>query len=262
LKSFISLQISVKNLLCLDNSTVMREDVFIVAVTGAGISAESGIRTFRDSGGLWEEYAIEEVATPEGWKKNPGLVLEFYNKRRRQLDEVVPNAAHLALAELEKHFPVCIITQNVDDLHERAGSGRILHLHGELRKARGEKFPDQVIDIGSADIQLGDTCPRGSQLRPHIVWFGEEVPMINDAAEIVRRATHLLVIGTSLNVYPAAGLAFEAPYGAEKILIDPDGFDADLFHRFRHIREQAGKGVPQIVGELIEALNRNQAEQA
>jgi NAD-dependent deacetylase len=232
----------------------MLEDVMIVAVTGAGISAESGIRTFRDSGGLWEEYAIKDVATPEAWKKDPELVLRFYNQRRIQLDLVSPNEAHKALAMLEQFVPVHIITQNVDDLHERAGSKNVLHLHGELRKARGENFPEIVYDIGSRELQMGDLCEQGSQLRPHIVWFGEEVPLISDAAQLVRQASHLLVIGTSLNVYPAAGLAFEAPYGSEKFLVDPDAFKGQKMNRFLHIREKAGIGVPKLVKKILEDL--------
>ncbi|MCC6768521.1 MAG: NAD-dependent deacylase [Bacteroidia bacterium] len=232
----------------------MQSGVNIVVITGSGISAESGIRTFRDSGGLWEEYAIEDVATPEAWKRNPGLVLRFYNQRRWQLDQVEPNAAHLALVKLSKHFMLTIITQNVDDLHERAGSERVLHLHGELRKARGEHYPDKVYTIGSKEIALGDLCEGGSQLRPHIVWFGEEVPLITDAMALVQEASHLLVIGTSLNVYPAAGLVHHAPYGCEKILIDPDTFPGNMPHHCRHVQENAGIGVPLVVDELIERL--------
>lgn len=232
----------------------MHSGVNIVAVTGSGISAESSIRTFRDAGGLWEEHAIEDVATPEAWKRNPGLVLRFYNERRRQLDQVKPNAAHQALVRLSKHFALTIITQNVDDLHERAGSENVLHLHGELRKARGEHYPGKVYTIGSKDISLGDLCERGSQLRPHIVWFGEQVPLITEAMELVKAASHLLVIGTSLNVYPAAGLVHQAPFGCEKIIIDPDTFVGNMPHHCRHIQEKAGTGVPLVVDELIERL--------
>ncbi|MGB0257031.1 MAG: Sir2 family NAD-dependent protein deacetylase [Coraliomargarita sp.] len=170
----------------------------IVVLTGAGISAESGLKTFRDAGGLWEGYRIEDVATPEAWFDAPDLVLEFYNMRRRQLYEVEPNAAHRALVELEKHHDVHIITQNVDNLHERAGSSQVLHLHGELDTARSTDDESLLIELHGRDIELGDKCPKGSQLRPHIVWFGESVPMMSEAERIVRQADVLLVVGTSL----------------------------------------------------------------
>jgi NAD-dependent deacetylase len=189
-------------------------------LTGAGISAESGLSTFRDSGGLWEKYSIYEVATPEAWYRNPQLVLDFYNARRSQLAEVQPNAAHLLLKELEKHFTVIVITQNVDDLHERAGSSYILHLHGELTKARSTADEELVYEIGYRPIHLGDTCEKGSQLRPHVVWFGEEVPAYPLAESWARKADIFVVIGSSLQVYPAAGLLDEAPK-AKKFLIDP-----------------------------------------
>jgi len=223
----------------------------LVVLTGAGISAESGIRTFRDSGGLWEEHSIMDVATPEGWRKNPALVLDFYNQRRKQLEEVVPNAAHVALVKLENYFDVHVITQNVDDLHERAGSTKILHLHGELIKARSERYEDNIYTIGYAPIQLGQTCEHGTQLRPHIVWFGEDVPMINTATELVKQAEILLVIGTSLNVYPAAGLLYHAPYGSIKYLIDPSENTTGQIYRLTHIQDLAGKAVPKLVEQLI-----------
>ena len=194
----------------------------IVALTGAGISAESGITTFRDSGGLWEQYDVMEVASIDGWRKNPQLVQRFYNDRRKQLEEVEPNAAHRILAELEQHFDVTVITQNVDNLHERGGSTKIVHLHGELTKARSSTDPDMVVDIGYRPIEWGERAPDGSQLRPHIVWFGEAVPMIATAADIVTRADILLIIGTSLNVYPAAGLVGYANRKAPIYLIDPN----------------------------------------
>jgi NAD-dependent deacetylase len=178
----------------------------IVALTGAGISAESGISTFRDSGGLWEQYDVMEVASIDGWRKNPQLVQRFYNDRRKQLGEVEPNEAHLILAELEKRFDVTIVTQNVDNLHERAGSAKIVHLHGELTKVRSTINPKLIIDIGYRTIEWDEKAPDGSQLRPHIVWFGEAVPLIETAATIVAQADILLIVGTSLNVYPAAGL--------------------------------------------------------
>ncbi|NRR92241.1 NAD-dependent deacylase [Winogradskyella undariae] len=177
----------------------------IVVLTGAGISAESGIKTFRDADGLWEGHDVMEVATPEGFKKNPALVLDFYNQRRQQLNEVKPNQAHFDLAALEKKYHVTIITQNVDDLHERAGSNNIIHLHGELRKMRSSE-DENDIKICNEDIKLGDTCAKGYQLRPHIVWFGEAVPMIDKAMEICKQADILVIIGTSMQVYPAAGL--------------------------------------------------------
>ena len=178
----------------------------VVVLTGAGISAESGIRTFRDSGGLWEEHRIEDVATPEAWQRNQELVLEFYNQRRKQLYDCNPNAGHYALVKLEEKYDVQIITQNVDDLHERAGSTKVLHLHGELKKARSTTNPELIYDIKGWELKKGDKCERGSQLRPHIVWFGEEVPNIVTAAQISSKADIYIVIGTSLNVYPAAGL--------------------------------------------------------
>ena len=177
----------------------------IVVLTGAGISAESGINTFRDADGLWEGHDVMEVATPQGWKTNPELVLEFYNARRRQLKMVKPNAAHLALKKLEDAFEVTIITQNVDDLHERAGSRRILHLHGELMKARSTFDPDLILDW-KEDIKWGDMCEHNAQLRPHVVWFGEAVPMMEKAIEEVSEAEKLIIVGTSMQVYPAAGL--------------------------------------------------------
>jgi NAD-dependent deacetylase len=194
----------------------------IVALTGAGISAESGITTFRDSGGLWEQYDIMEVASIEGWHKNPELMLRFYNDRRKQLGEVEPNDGHYILAELEKDFDVTVVTQNVDNLHERAGSTKIIHLHGELTKARSEADPNLIVDIGYCAIEPDEKAADGSRLRPHIVWFGEAVPLINSAAAVVSSADILLIIGTSLNVYPAAGLVGYADRKASIYLIDPN----------------------------------------
>ena len=182
----------------------------IVVLTGAGMSAESGLKTFRDADGLWEGHNVMEVATPEGFAANPALVLEFYNQRRRQLFEVTPNSAHFGLAELEKNYKVTIVTQNVDDLHERAGSKNVIHLHGELLKARNIVDEFSVIDC-KTDIKLGDTCPKGHQLRPHIVWFGEAVPMIDTAVDVCMTADILLIIGTSMQVYPAASLMHYVP---------------------------------------------------
>jgi len=194
----------------------------LVVLTGAGISAESGLKTFRDMGGLWEQYDIMEVATPEAWARNPKLVNQFYNERRKQLSEVNPNPAHIKLAELEKYFDIQIITQNVDDLHERAGSSKIMHLHGELKKVRSSIDPNLIYTLDSWELKLGDKCEKGSQLRPHIVWFGEDVPLIQDAAMLVKNADIFVVIGTSLNVYPAAGLINFVPEKSPIFILDPE----------------------------------------
>ena len=222
----------------------------IVILTGAGVSAESGISTFRDSNGLWEQYRIEDVATPEAWEKDPVLVMNFYNERRRQLYSVQPNAAHHSLAELEKNYHVEIITQNVDDLHERAGSTNVLHLHGELKKARSTVDPELIYDIDGWELKFGDLCEKGSQLRPHIVWFGEAVPNIIPATAIIRRADIVMVIGTSLQVYPAAGLLQYAPPSAEKYLIDPEASPDYHVRNLQIIREKASLGVPKLVKKL------------
>ncbi|MEA3445575.1 MAG: Sir2 family NAD-dependent protein deacetylase, partial [Bacteroidota bacterium] len=187
----------------------------LVVLTGAGISAESGIKTFREMGGLWEEYDVTEVASPEGWENNRELVNDFYNQRRKQLLETKPNDGHKGLVELEKYFDVRIITQNVDDLHERAGSSSILHLHGELKKVRSTGDPSLVYELDGWELKLGDKCEKGYQLRPHIVWFGEMVPAISEAAKICETADICAVIGTSLNVYPAAGLLNYLPSGVD-----------------------------------------------
>jgi NAD-dependent deacetylase len=192
----------------------------VVVLSGAGVSAASGIATFRDSGGLWEQHRIEDVATPDGWARNPALVLEFYNARRRKAAEALPNAAHLAIAELERDWEVVVVTQNVDDLHERAGSTRVIHLHGELCKARSSVDDSYILDIGARPILLGERCPHGSQLRPHIVWFGEDVPLLEDAAREVEDAGRVVVVGTSLQVYPAAGLVDYAHHEARKYYVD------------------------------------------
>jgi NAD-dependent deacetylase len=215
------------------------------------MSAESGIRTFRDQGGLWESYDVMEVASYDGWLKNKELVLRFYNERRRQLETVKPNAGHKGLAALEKKFKVSIITQNVDNLHERAGSSNILHLHGELTKARSTKDPNYIIEIGYKDINLGDKCPKGGQLRPHIVWFGEAVPAMEEAIEIAARADIFVVIGTSLNVYPAAGLVDYAPPKAPIYLIDPNPVTSSVRRKFTFIQEMAGKGIDILKEKLL-----------
>ena len=193
----------------------------LVVLTGAGISAESGIKTFRDSDGLWENHRIEDVATPDAWKRNPQLVLTFYNQRRAQLPNVQPNQGHFELAALEKDFDVEIITQNVDDLHERAGSTSVTHLHGELRKVRSS-FDENLVYPWDKDLHPGDLCEKGSQLRPHIVWFGEAVPMLEKAASMAEKADIFMVVGTSLQVYPAAGLMQYAPKYIPYYYVDPN----------------------------------------
>jgi NAD-dependent deacetylase len=192
----------------------------IVVLTGAGVSAESGISTFRDAGGLWENHHVQDVASPEGWRRNRELVLRFYNERRKQLFDVKPNDAHEAIADLETKFRVQVVTQNIDDLHERAGSTQMVHLHGELRKSRSS-LDENLVYQCIADIRIGDKCEKGSQLRPHIVWFGEAVPLISFAAHLVSEADLILVVGSSMQVYPAAGLVGYAKRGVSVIYIDP-----------------------------------------
>ncbi|HQM70872.1 MAG TPA: NAD-dependent deacylase [Bacteroidales bacterium] len=226
----------------------------LVILTGAGMSQESGIRTFRETGGLWEEYDVNEVASPEGWYKNRDLVLRFYNERRRQLADCLPNSGHKGVAALEKYFDVHVITQNVDNLHERAGSTKILHLHGELTKARSTADPSLVYDIGYREINNGDLCEKGSQLRPHIVWFGEAVPMMDEAVRITSSADIFAVIGSSLNVYPAAGLIAYAPKNASLWLIDPN----DVFipiTKVNVIKEKASDGVAILTERLLKLCN-------
>lgn len=220
----------------------------IIALTGAGISAPSGVRTFRDAGGLWENHRVEDVATPEGWRRDPALVLRFYNERRAQLATVQPNAAHLALAEWERKHEVVVITQNVDDLHERAGSTRVLHLHGRLTQARSARDPELVVGIGYRPIALGDRAPDGAQLRPHIVWFGEAVPMMEAAEAEMSDADAVVVVGTSLQVYPAAGLAELAPPHAKRFLVDPR--PGRVPPGYRVIAASAEIGVPSLAGAL------------
>lgn len=224
----------------------------IVVLTGAGMSAESGIRTFRDSNGLWEEHRVEDVATYDAWLRNQQLVLDFYNQRRKQLYEVTPNAGHLALVELEKKFEVQIITQNVDDLHERAGSAHVLHLHGELKKARSTVDENLVYELPGWELKKGDLCEKGSQLRPHIVWFGEAVPMIEPAMELAAQADIFIVIGTSLNVYPAAGLVYYVKDQTPVYLIDPHAEMLQGVNNLTVFRETAGTGVPKLVKMLLD----------
>ncbi len=224
----------------------------IVVLTGAGVSAESGLKTFRDSNGLWEGHDVMEVATPQGYANNPSLVLNFYNQRRKQLFDVLPNEAHMALVQLEESYDVTIITQNVDDLHERAGSSNVIHLHGELLKVRSSIDPDVVMDW-KTDLKLGDTCDKGSQLRPHIVWFGEEVPMFDKAIEITQEADILMIIGTSMQVYPAASLVHFAPTHSPIYFIDPKpNMSPSAFENLVIIQESAAKGVPTVVEGLID----------
>lgn len=224
----------------------------VVVLTGAGVSAESGLQTFRDSDGLWNNYSFLELATPEAWRAHPQVVLEFYNERRRLALEAQPNMAHLAVAELEKQYEVVVVTQNVDDLHERAGSTNVIHLHGELVKARSTFDDGLIYDIGNKDINLGDRCEKGGQLRPHIVWFGEAIHNYDVSASHMRTAGKILVIGTSLTVYPAAGLLQEARHQAEKVIVSlyieqkPSGF--------KFIRGAAAEVVPTIVETWLDSV--------
>ena len=226
----------------------------IVVLTGAGISADSGLRTFRDTDGLWEGYKVEEVCTPEAFARNPQLVIDFYNERRRQAQAAEPNAAHRALAELEKYYQVQIVTQNVDDLHERAGSSTVLHLHGELNKARSSADENYVVEW-TGDQSINDTDPQGYPMRPHIVWFGEAVPLIETAARWVSQADKVLVVGTSMQVYPAAGLLEYAPYEAERYLVDPR--PPKGLANISIIEAKAKDGVPQLVDKLITEAARH-----
>ncbi len=221
----------------------------LVILTGAGMSAESGVKTFRDHDGLWEGHDVMQVATPEGFSKNPELVLEFYNQRRRQLKDVQPNEAHIALARLENDYDVTIITQNVDDLHERAGSSTVLHLHGELKKVRSTGNPNDV-KIWTEDVKLGDTCANGYQLRPHIVWFGEDVPMMEKAISICQNADILVIIGTSMQVYPAAGLMHYAPPNTPVYYIDPKPAITSN-EKVTIIPKMASKGVVELIEKYL-----------
>lgn len=221
----------------------------LVVLTGAGVSAESGLKTFRDSDGLWEGYDVTQVATPGAWKKDPGMVLDFYNMRRRNVADALPNAAHLGLAQLETQFDVQIITQNIDDLHERAGSSRVLHLHGEIFKMRSEVNDHLIYEIRE-DIKLGDRADDGAQLRPHIVWFEEAVPLIEPAARLVRSADIFVVVGTSLLVYPAAGLIHYAGSRIPKFILDKKVPYTPEIYNLVKIEKPATEGI----GELISIL--------
>ncbi|NRT12865.1 NAD-dependent deacylase [Flavobacterium sp. 14A] len=226
----------------------------LVVLTGAGISAESGIKTFRDSDGLWEGHNVMDVATPEGWRKNPALVLDFYNQRRKQLKEVIPNAAHLILAQLQNDFDVHIITQNVDDLHERAGSQKVLHLHGELLKVRSTVDYNYIVDWKD-DLSFEDVDPNNHQLRPHIVWFGEEVPALEQAIEITEIADYFAVIGTSLQVYPAAGLIDFTKSNTPIFYLDPKPIKIpNLRNELHVIADNASTGMIQLQNMLQEFI--------
>jgi NAD-dependent deacetylase len=224
----------------------------IVVLSGAGISAESGIPTFRASDGLWENHRIEDVATPEAWQRNPDLVQDFYNQRRKQALSVQPNAGHLALVKLEDYFDVTVITQNVDNLHEKAGSSNVVHLHGELFKSRSTKDPNLVYKIDGWELKRGDLCAKGSQLRPHIVWFGEAVPMMDVALDITHEAHIFIVVGTSLNVYPAAGLVYAVGKGVPIYVVDPNSPDVHGRSTVTYIVEPATVGLTTLADQLIE----------
>ena len=221
----------------------------IVILTGAGISAESGIKTFRDSDGLWEEYRVEDVATYDAYLRDPKLVLDFYNARRREVFKAKPNEGHRQLVRLEEKYDVQIITQNIDNLHEQAGSSHVLHLHGELTKARSDRDDNLIIEIGDRDIHIGDKAPDGAQLRPHIVWFGEAVPNIEPAAEMCEQADYFVVIGTSMNVYPAAGLIHYVPRTSPCWLVDPKA--VPVSRDIKIYQEKAGTGVKKVVDDLL-----------
>jgi NAD-dependent deacetylase len=223
----------------------------LVIFSGAGMSAESGIKTFRDHGGLWEQYRVEDVATLDAWEKDKALVTQFYNQRRKQVMEAQPNEAHKIIADLQKYFDVTVITQNVDNLHERAGSKTVIHLHGEIVKAQSSVDPSKIYNLKSWEIKLGDTCELGSQLRPYIVWFGEMVPMMEPAIELVGKAELFTVIGTSLNVYPAAGLVNYTPATIPKWLVDPGDFNLEHIQNIEHIKDTAVNGMRKLKDVLL-----------
>lgn len=229
----------------------------IIVFSGAGISAESGLKTFRDSDGLWETYDLTEVATPEAWEKDPKMVLDFYNMRRKQVIESSPNKSHLALVELEKKFNIEVITQNVDDLHERAGSSKILHLHGEILKSRST-HNDKQYEISGHELNFGDTCENNSQLRPDIVWFGEAVPKMELAMDLCKDADILIIIGTSLTVYPAANIVDFVPENCDKYLIDPKDVFSSGIKNLTVIKENASSGITKLANKLLEnSINWN-----
>lgn len=225
----------------------------IVVLSGAGISAESGIATFRDANGLWEGHDVYSVATPQGWRSNPELVLEFYNQRRRQAMDIEPNAGHKALAELERHFDVTVITQNIDNLHEKAGSTKVIHLHGQLFQCRST-LNDQVFDMDYWELNIGDKCPGGSQLRPNVVWFGEPVPMMEQAINITAEADVFIVVGTSMVVYPAASLIDFVAEEVPKYIIDPVIPEVRLIPNLNLVEAKATVGVPAVAKQLVEMV--------
>jgi NAD-dependent deacetylase len=226
----------------------------LIIFSGAGMSAESGISTFRDSGGLWEQYNIEDVATPEAWKRNPDLVTDFYNQRRKQIIEAEPNSAHKLIETLENEFYVNVITQNIDDLHERAGSKNVLHLHGNIRlaKSSGPKQEDKFYPIDGWELTTEDKCPEGFRLRPHVVWFGEQVPALNEAAKFIQEADLLIVIGTSLQVHPAAGLVHLAPDNCKCYIIDPNVDDFEIPSNFVKIKANASDGMRELIKRILD----------
>lgn len=223
----------------------------LVVLTGAGISAESGLKTFRDSDGLWEGYNVMDVATPQAWQRNPDLVQQFYNERRKQVLAAVPNQAHLQLVKLEEHFDVHIITQNIDDLHERAGSKKIIHLHGIITYAQSEQNGSLIYPIAGDELKMGSFCELGSQLRPHVVWFGEAVPMIEQAAKICEQADLFMLVGTSLAVYPAAGLIDFVPDSAPKYIVDKKIPSVNQYKNIIKIEKVATEGVLEVVKQLL-----------
>jgi NAD-dependent deacetylase len=223
----------------------------MIVFTGAGMSAESGIPTFRGSDGLWENYRIEDVATPEAWERDPELVLEFYNQRRKGILSAKPNRGHEQIAQWQEHFDVTVITQNIDDLHERAGSKQIVHLHGEIRKSRSTSDSKLIYEIDGWELKTGHVCAKGSQLRPHIVWFGEEVPMLQVAAEIIEQADIFIVVGTSLQVYPAAGLIHHAMHAKQKFIVDPEADSLISKSGWITINAGAGEGLQRIDSDFL-----------
>lgn len=223
----------------------------VVVLTGAGISAESGLKTFRDAGGLWEGHNVYDVATPEAWQRNPELVQQFYNERRKSVLSALPNEGHLALVKLEAGYDVTVITQNIDDLHERAGSSDILHLHGIITKSQSNKNAELTYDIEGWELKMGEFCELGTQLRPHVVWFGESVPMIERAANLCQVADIFIIIGTSLQVYPAAGLIDIVPATALKFIIDLN--QTSVPGDVESIKESASTGVPKLVDRLLKS---------
>jgi len=223
----------------------------LVVFSGAGISAESGLATFRDNDGLWENHDVHEVATIEAWHANPALVQRFYNERRRQVREASPNAAHDAIARLEEVFDVAVVTQNIDDLHERAGSSDVLHIHGQIVRSRSSVDPSLTYPIDGWELSMGELCEKGSQLRPDVVWFGESVPLMSEASQIVASADVFIVVGSSLQVYPAADLIYHVRPGVPKFFVDPAGPGTMESRGFEHIREKAAVGVPMLVERLL-----------